>query len=530
MSERGHARGDGRRELEEGRQADADHLAGQQLDGPDPDQEDLHHRARLLLDDAHEDVAPEGLQRDEEQHRGDRPGEHRDPVEVVLLVDVDRLHVEGLAVEHRARVDAGLSQGISERGRRPGQLHHGGGALVDPAVEEQLPLDQPAARRRRRRRRGRGGRPRRRRSRSGWIVVPTSAPAPSIVRHQLRRPADHADVDGGRPVVLGDAGDHAAHEDPHHQEPGEDVEGLGPQPLPHLARGDQPHRAHDTAPCGDGFPEDLGEVGRGEGVGHHGALAVGVGQQGGGVGVDGHDEAVPAAGALPGGRPGHRLGEVDVDVAHGRARPQVGDVALEDHLPAVDDHHVGGDVAHQIELVARQEQGRAPADLLLEDLREVLHGQRVEPRERLVEHEELRLAEQRQGQLHPLLVAAGQALDGVVGPVREVEPLEPAVGDRAGLVGPQAGEPGVVHEVVAHPHALVHPALGRHVPDAAAHALVDRRAVPLHASAIEGDETDDRPHGRGLPGAVGSEEADDLAALHGEAHPVERHHVAEALS
>jgi hypothetical protein len=48
-------------------------------------------------------------------------------------------------------------------------------------------------------------------------------------------------------------------------------------------------------------------------------------------------------------------------------------------------------------------------------------------RERLVEHQQLRVVDERGAELHALLVAERERLDAVAGAVGDPEPLEPAV-------------------------------------------------------------------------------------------------------
>ena len=169
--------------------------------------------------------------------------------------------------------------------------------------------------------------------------------------------------------------------------------------------------------------------------------------------------------------------------------------------------------------MAAEEQRGAALDPLDEDLLEDVDGERVEPGERLVEHEQVGVVDEGQGQLDPLLVAGGQVLDVGVAPVGEVDPLQPAVGGPLGLVPVQPGQPGVVDDVLADPHLRVHPPLGRHVADVAAHGVVDGRAVPGDRAAVEADEAEDGSHRRGLPRAVRPEEAEQLPPADGELTP-----------
>ena len=177
--------------------------------------------------------------------------------------------------------------------------------------------------------------------------------------------------------------------------------------------------------------------------------------------------------------------------------------------------------------MAAQQQSNSVGDLLAQDLAEHLGGDGVEPGEGFVEHQQVGFVEEGERQLHALLVAAGQALHGVAGAVEKAQPLEPGVGGACCGRSGEAGESGVVDEVVAHLHALVHAALCRHVAEALAGKGVDRVVLPGDRPVVEGQQPHDCAHGGGLAGTVGAEEADDLAAIHCEADPVERQQRAE---
>ena len=229
-------------------------------------------------------------------------------------------------------------------------------------------------------------------------------------------------------------------------------------------------------------------------------------------------------------RPRHGTGELDVGVAVGRARPDLTHVALQDHPTAVDDHHLPADVGDEVELVAAEQQARALGHLVEEDLLQDFGGDRVEPGERLVEHQQIGVVDQRQGELHPLLVAARQILHVVAGTVGEVDALHPAVGRRTRCRLVEPAEPGVVDEVVAHPHPRVHAALGRHVAEAPPVGGRDRRSVPGDRAAVERQQLHDRSHRRRLARPVRAQEADELAALDAQADAVEGDDVTEALA
>ena len=130
---------------------------------------------------------------------------------------------------------------------------------------------------------------------------------------------------------------------------------------------------------------------------------------------------------------------------------------------------------------------------------------RVEAGERLVEHEQLGVVDERRRQLDALLVAERQRLDAVVGALGDAEPLEPARRPRRAprpACGPvQAGE---VDELVARPASSgtgrAPPACSR---SAARARRVDRPAAPAHLARVGVEHAEHDPHRRGLAGAVG---------------------------
>ena len=87
----------------------------------------------------------------------------------------------------------------------------------------------------------------------------------------------------------------------------------------------------------------------------------------------------------------------------------------------------------------------APASRDLRELgRQHVDRDRIEPGERLVEHDDLGFVEERPGQLHPLLVAERQLLDLGRRPVGQAQPLEPLVGRRGRRARAQATDPSEV--------------------------------------------------------------------------------------
>ena len=195
----------------------------------------------------------------------------------------------------------------------------------------------------------------------------------------------------------------------------------------------------------------------------------------------------------------------------------------------VDDRDLLADVLDELELVAGEEDGRAARRLVAEHLGERAHGDRVEPGERLVENEQLRLVQERRRELCALLVAVRELLDLRVGAVGETEPLEPVRcrGARRAVAEPvQTPE---VRELLADPHPRVEAALLRHVAEPQPLGQPDRPPVPEHLPRIELDEPEDRAHRGRLPGAVRAEEAEHPPARDGERAVVERLHCPEPL-
>ena len=144
---------------------------------------------------------------------------------------------------------------------------------------------------------------------------------------------------------------------------------------------------------------------------------------------------------------------------------------------------------------------------------------------RLVEDEQVRLAGQRAGDEHPLLLAAGQRGDAVAGPVGEPDDLEGVVDRRAGRRG-RAGRSS---------RRRRQPARGHHLADAwparrrsavarcgtkpircQSRKSAQRRAEEPDGARGQRAQADQRAHQGGLAGAVGAQQRDDLALAHGQ--------------
>ncbi len=107
----------------------------------------------------------------------------------------------------------------------------------------------------------------------------------------------------------------------------------------------------------------------------------------------------------------------------GRVGPRRDLPAIAGDVP-VADHDDSPDERGDVRLVGDQDDGDAALAQLLEERHHLHAGPRVEVARGLVGEDELRLADQRAGDGHPLLLPAREAVRGVVQPVAEPHPLE----------------------------------------------------------------------------------------------------------
>ena len=220
----------------------------------------------------------------------------------------------------------------------------------------------------------------------------------------------------------------------------------------------------------------------------------------------------------------------DPHLHHALAAQQLADGPLA-HEPAVGDDP--DHVRHLLDLaqvVARHEDGLAGRG---EETEGVAHGHdagRVEAVGRLVEEEELRVAEQRRGDPQPLLHAeriGGHRVPRAVAQADQVEQLlDPLVG------GPRAGC-GQRTQVFAAAQVRIE---GRRFDESTdleqppPIASPERPAQHLDRSRVGSDEAGQQPHRGGLAGAIGSEEPVDHAGRHRQVEPVEGEALAVALA
>ena len=179
-----------------------------------------------------------------------------------------------------------------------------------------------------------------------------------------------------------------------------------------------------------------------------------------------------------------------------------------DHAAVVDDRDVLADVLDELELMAREEHRRAAGRLAAEHLGERAHGERIEPGEGLVEHEQLGLVQQRRRELGALLVAVRELLDLRAGAIGETEPLEPRGRRRACRAAAETVQGAEVGELLAERHPRVEAALLRHVAEPQPLGQTDRPPAPEHLTGVQLDQPEDGAHRRRLSRAVRAQEAE----------------------
>jgi hypothetical protein len=135
---------------------------------------------------------------------------------------------------------------------------------------------------------------------------------------------------------------------------------------------------------------------------------------------------------------------------------------------------------------------------------------------------------QRGSELHPLLVAQRQLLHRPLRLPGEAEPFDPAPGGPLRL-GPRAAvQRRQIAELAVRAHLRVEAALLGHVAEAALDLAFGAGAAPEHLARILLEHPECDAHGRGLAGAVGADEADNLTLWDDQREPVQRDRVAIA--
>ena len=205
-------------------------------------------------------------------------------------------------------------------------------------------------------------------------------------------------------------------------------------------------------------------------------------------------------------------------------RSAIGPCAID--VAVVDDR---GDVAGLLDLVEQvrgEQHGAALGDQLADQVAELEDAGGVEAVDRLVEDQQLGVAEQAAGDAEALAHAERVGADLVVGPAAEADALERGVDAPVGALVARRG----VHVQVL---AAGEMAVEARLLDDRADARQRLRAVVLAEQADRAAgglrEPEQQPDQRRLAGAVGAQEAEGAAARHLEVDVLEGGAIAEAL-
>ena len=186
--------------------------------------------------------------------------------------------------------------------------------------------------------------------------------------------------------------------------------------------------------------------------------------------------------------------------------------------------HVIGQAAGLAEEVGGEHHGAALGGQLVDEGDDVAGAGGVEARGGLVEEEELGVVQQGPGQGDPLALSGGEAAGEVVASLGHAEPLEQLVDPPQGIGLAVAAQPGDVEQVLPGGQAVVEPGvLGEHAGAAADRVTFDGGVVAEHerAAAVGKQHPVEEPDGRGLAGAVGTEQGEHLPGLESEAETVD---------
>ena len=183
----------------------------------------------------------------------------------------------------------------------------------------------------------------------------------------------------------------------------------------------------------------------------------------------------------------------------------------------------------ELELVAREDDRGARIGLLAEHGAHDVDGQWIEPRERLVEDEQLGREDERGCQLDALLVAEAEGLQLVVTTLLQAEALQPAHGGCPRVRVGHAVELTEIAQLLGHAHLRVEAALLGHVADPASGLERQRAPAERDLAGIGRQHAEHDPHGGGLAGAVPPDEPEQLPGADLEGQVLERDDIAVAL-
>ena len=185
------------------------------------------------------------------------------------------------------------------------------------------------------------------------------------------------------------------------------------------------------------------------------------------------------------------------------------DGAVHHDAAGAHEHDPVGEVRGLLEEVRGEDDGATPLGLGLHRLPELLAGAHVHAGGGLVEQQQVRLCQQCEREAQPLLLATGALAHPAPGDAGGAGALECRVdGDVGGVAGGDHRDGLADGQVVEEAAGLEH---GAHAP--ATHRGLRRFTQNGEGARGRGREPQDHVEERGLAGAVGTQQGDDLAAL-----------------
>ena len=206
-------------------------------------------------------------------------------------------------------------------------------------------------------------------------------------------------------------------------------------------------------------------------------------------------------------------------LAGGRRRFQLGEGAVGDDPSLVEDRDPVGELFGLVQVLRREQHGRALPGELLDAVPHLDARLRVEPGGRFVQEDHRRLADQAHRDVEAAAHASGVRRHPSVRRLGELEAGQQVVGDLPDVV--QVPQPGHQHEVLAPGEDLVH---GRELPgeaDGLPHVgrlRGDVEAIDGRRPRVGLEQRGQDLHDRGLAGTVGAEQGEDAAPRHVEVH------------
>src|SRR5579859_1688077 len=228
-------------------------------------------------------------------------------------------------------------------------------------------------------------------------------------------------------------------------------------------------------------------------------------------------------------------GVAQVDAADFRVVDDLVRRAFEQHLARVDDRGAVDDVEGLADIVVGDQDADAAALQIGDHFADVGDRQRVDAGEGLVQQHEAGLRRERPGDFHAAALTARQRDGWRVAQVLDVQLFEEFGDHGARALAVALAQLDHSHDVFAHAHAAEDRGLLRQIAHAHAGALVHRLrgdvlAVEVDRAIVRRDQAGDHVEAGGLAGAVGAEQAHDLAPRQPQGDALHHRPAAERLA